>query len=93
MIFPKPVGKFSDSGCKLYCGRLAPVGEESCAAHGVVELVILEAQHDAVLRVGGYPAVLHFSGWLDDVLLFVMVCFWFLDCPILSNSLYWAVGL
>lgn len=65
MLLSQPVGKLSDSGCKLDCGRLASVSKERCAAHGIVELVVLEAQHDAVLRVGGYPAILHFLGRLE----------------------------
>ena len=28
-------------------------------------IAVLEAQHDAVLRIGGYPAVLHFLGRLE----------------------------
>lgn len=65
MTFSQPVGKLSDCGCKLDCGWFASVGEERRATHRVVKPVVFEAQHDAVLCVGGYPAVLHFLGRLE----------------------------
>lgn len=39
--------------------------EERRAAHCLLKFVVLEAQHDAVLRIGGYPAVLHLLGRLE----------------------------
>lgn len=65
MFFSQPVKQLSDCGCKLDCGRLASVCEERCAAQCLLKFVVLEAQHDAVLCIGGYPAVLHFLGRLE----------------------------
>ena len=65
MFFSQPVKQLSDCGCKLDCGRLASVCEERRAAQCLFKFVVLEAQHDAVLRVGGYPAVLHLLGRLE----------------------------
>lgn len=65
VFFFQPVKQLSDCGCKLDCGRLASVREEWRAAHCLLKFVVLEAQHDAILRVGGYPAVLHFLGRLE----------------------------
>ena len=71
VLFSQPVKQLSDCGCKLDCGRLASVREEWRAAHCLLKFVVLEAQHDAVLRVGGYPAVLHFLGRLEYKSFFV----------------------
>lgn len=65
MFFSQPVKQLSNCGCKLDCGRLASVCEERRAAQCLFKFVVLEAQHDAVLRVGGYPAVLHLLGRLE----------------------------
>lgn len=65
VLFSQPVKQLSDCGCKLDCGRLASVCEERRAAQCLLKFVVLEAQHDAVLRVGGYPAVLHLLGRLE----------------------------
>ena len=50
MFFSQPVKQLSDCGCKLDCGRLASVCEERRAAQCLFKFVVLEAQHDAVLR-------------------------------------------
>ncbi len=63
MTFSQPVGKLSD------CGWFASVGEERRATHRVVKLVVFEAQHDAVLCVGSYPAV--FISWTAGVQIFL----------------------
>ena len=65
VFFFQPVKQLSNCGCKLDCGWFASVREEWRAAHCLFKSVVLEAQHDAVLRVGGYPAVLHFLGRLE----------------------------
>ena len=65
VLFFQPVKQLSDCGCKLDCGRLAPVREKWRAAHCLLKFAVLETQHDAVLRVGGYPAVLHLLGRLE----------------------------
>ena len=65
VFFFQPVKQLSDCGCKLDCGWFASVREERRAAHCLFKSVILETQHDAVLRVGCYPSVLHFLGRLE----------------------------
>ena len=59
VLFFQSVKQLSD------CGRLAPVREKWRAAHCLLKFAVLETQHDAVLRVGGYPAVMHFLGRLE----------------------------
>lgn len=54
VFFFQPVKQLSDCGCKLDCGRLASVREERRAAHCLFKFVVLEAQHDAILRIGGF---------------------------------------
>ena len=59
VFFFQPVKQLSD------CGWFASVREEWRAAHCLLKFVVLEAQHDAVIRIGGYPAVLHLLGRLE----------------------------
>lgn len=69
VLFSQPVKQLSDCSCKLDCGWFASVREEWRAAHCLLKFVVLEAQHDAVLRVGGYPAV-PASPWTAGVQIF-----------------------
>lgn len=74
MFFSQPVKQLSDCGCKLDCGRLASVCEERRAAQCLFKFVVLEAQHDAVLRVvATQPSCISLDGWSTNLSLLIVL--------------------